>query len=138
MRLYLIGEFDDLPLHIVVETTTELADAFGRVRGYRFVTLGELKAMPGGREALRDWYEGDDRVFRERTRYLQEAIDREEARFDEMSSSEREAWLRPRLLKAGHHPADVDRMLRERRRRGFRVLESEDAVDGDEATRRSG
>jgi hypothetical protein len=119
----MIGEFTDLPLHVVAETTGELADAFGHVEGYRFVTRPELESLPYGPEALESWYAGDDQVFREHTRHLQEAIDQEEARFDQMSPAEREAWLRPRLLDAGHHPGEVERMMRDRRRRGFRVVE---------------
>ncbi len=123
MRLYLIGEFTDLPVHIVVETSAELADAFGHVTGYRFVTRPELEALPGGTDALAAWYAGDDHVFREHTRHLQEAIDAEEAEFDRMSPAEREAWLRPILLDAGHPATEVERLMRERRRRGLRVIE---------------
>jgi hypothetical protein len=131
MRLFLIGEFEDLPVHVAAETTTELADAFGRVDGYRFVTYAELEHLPGGREALRAWDIGDDAIFREHTRLLQETIDAEETTFDDMPAAEREAWLRPRLLDAGHHPEEVERMMRERRRKGFRV------VDADGSTGRS-
>jgi hypothetical protein len=125
VRLFLIGEHDDLPLHVAAETTPELADAFGRVDGYRFVTSAELVRLPGGREALRAWDVGDDSVFREHTRLLQETIDAEETTFDEMAPTEREAWLRPRLLDAGHHPAEVERLIRERRRKGFRVVDAD-------------
>jgi hypothetical protein len=125
MRLFLIGEFEDLPLHIAVETTPELTDAFGRVHGYRFVTDAELVRLPGGREALRAWDGGDDGVFREHTRRLQETVDAEETNFDDMAPAEREAWLRPRLLDAGHHPEEVERMMRERRRKGFRVIDAD-------------
>jgi hypothetical protein len=123
--MYLIGEFTDLPLHVVVETAAELVDAFGRVEGYRFVTHPELEALPGGRDALAAWYAGDDHAFREHTRHLQEAIDAEEIGFDEMSPSQREAWLRPRLLDAGHPPAEVERLMRDRRRRGFRLVSTD-------------
>jgi hypothetical protein len=134
VRVFLIGEFTDLPLHVVAETTGELADAFGHVHGYRFVTRPELEALPAGRDALAAWYALDDDVFREHTRHLQEAIDQEEARFDEMSPAEREAWLRPRLIDAGHHPGDVERMMRDRRRRGFRVVDEETPPDEPGAT----
>ena len=132
MRLYLIGEFADLPLHVAVETTAELADAFGRVHGYRFVTPPELMTMPGGPEALEAWHAGDDRAFREHTRHLQEAIDAEEDEFDRMTPADREAWLRPRLLDAGHDPGEVERLMRDRRRRGLRVVEvgDEGSEDG--------
>ena len=132
MRLYLIGEFTDLPLHVVAETTGELADAFGHVHGYRFVTRPELEALPEGKDALAAWYAGDDRAFREHTRHLQEALDAEEQEFDRMSPAEREAWLRPRLIDAGHPPGDVERMMRDRRRRGLRVVdaEPEDRTEG--------
>ena len=125
MRLYLIGEFSDLPLHVVAETTGELADAFGRVHGYRFVTRPELETLPVGADALAAWYAGDDGAFRQHTRHLQEALDAEEAEFDRMSAAEREAWLRPRLLDAGHPPGDVERMMRDRRRRDFRLVDQE-------------
>jgi hypothetical protein len=125
MRLFLVGELEDLPLHVAVETTPELADAFGHVHGYRFVTDAELDGMPGGREALRAWDIGDDAVFREHTRWLQETIDAEETNFDDMAPAEREAWLRPRLLDAGHHPAEVERMMREHRRNGFRIIDAD-------------
>lgn len=131
MRLYLIGEFIDLPLHVVVETSAELADAFGHVTGYRFVTRPELEALPGGEAALAAWYGGDDHVFREHTRHLQEAIDAEEVEFDRMSPAEREAWLRPILLDAGHSAPEVERLMRERRRRGFRVIEPVPGEDPD-------
>ncbi len=125
MRLYLIGELDELPLHVVTEVAAELADAFGRVHGYRFVTRPELEALPGGREALAAWFAGDDRVFRQRTRDLQRALDAQERILDLMSPSERDARLRPRLLEAGHHPSEIDRQLRDRRRRGFRIVEGD-------------
>jgi hypothetical protein len=123
MRLFLIGELEELPIHVALETTAELADAFGRVHGYRFVTRAELERLPGGREALADWFAHDDRVFREHTRMLQESIDAEEQDFDAMSAVERESWLRPRLLDAGHHPEEVERLMREHRRKGFRVID---------------
>jgi hypothetical protein len=126
VRLYLIGELPDLPLHIVVETTGELADAFGRVEGYRFVPHSELERLPGGTEALAAWYAGDDRSFREHTIALQAHHDAEESGFDLMTASEREAWLRPRLLEAGHPPAEVERLLQERRREGLRVVPDQD------------
>lgn len=135
MRLYLIGELPDLPLHVVVETSAELADAFGRVEGYRFVTRPELEALAGGPEALSAWYGGDDHVFRERTRHLQEAIDAEEAGFDAMTPAEREAWLRPRLIDAGHHPGEVERLMRDRRRRGFRVVGADAGAVADRSER---
>ena len=123
MRLFFVGEFTDLPLHVVAETTAELADAFGHVHGYRFVTRPELEALSGGSEALAAWSAGDDETFRAHTRHLQEAIDAEEVEFDRMSPAEREAWLRPKLLDAGHHPGDVERMMRDRRRRGMRLVD---------------
>src|SRR4029079_17606399 len=125
VRLFFIGEFTDLPLHVVAETTGELADAFGHVHGYRFVTRPELESLPGGKDALVAWYEGDDQTFRAHTRHLQEAIDEEEAAFDEMSPADREAGLRPRLLDAGHNAGEVERLMRDRRRRGFRVVDAE-------------
>jgi len=138
VRLYLIGEFTDLPLHVVVETAAELADAFGHVHGYRFVTLPELEALAGGRDALAAWNAGDDEIFREHTRHLQEAIDAEEAAFDEMTPAEREAWLRPRLLDAGHNPREVERLMRDRRRRGLRIIEDADppALEDDAGSER--
>jgi hypothetical protein len=123
VRLFFIGEFTDLPLHVVAETTGELADAFGHVNGYRFVTRPELESLPGGRDALAAWYAGGDQAFRTHTRHLQEALDEEEAAFDEMSPAEREAWLRPRLLDAGHNPREVEKLMRDRRRRGFRLVD---------------
>ena len=135
MRLFFVGEFTDLPLHVVAETTGELADAFGHVLGYRFVTRPELESLPGGKDALAAWYAGDDRVFREHTRHLQQALDEEEIEFDRMSPTEREAWLRPRLLDAGHHPGEVERMMRDRRRRGFRLVDTD--VDAPTADDRS-
>ena len=142
MRLFLIGEFTDLPLHIVVETSAELVDAFGRVHGYRFVTRPELEALPEGRNALSAWFAGDDRTFREHTRHLQEAIDAEENEFDAMTPVEREAWLRPRLLDAGHNAGEVERLMRDRRRRGLRIIEpptrSPDDASGEREGERSG
>ena len=129
MRLYLIGEFSDLPLHVVAETTGELADAFGHVHGYRFVTRPELEALPDGVDALAAWYAGDDGAFRQHTRHLQVALDAVEAEFDRMSPAAREAWLRPRLLDAGHPPGDVERMMRDRRRRGFRLVDAEEGPE---------
>jgi len=130
VRLYLIGEIDGLPLHVAVETTPELADAFGRVHGYRFVTRPELERLPGGREALDAWGREDDHAFRAHTRRLQETIDDEERGFDRMTPSEREAWLRPRLLDAGRNPLEVETMMRERRRKGFRLVAGDDDPPG--------
>ena len=125
MRLYLIGELEDLPLHVVVETTAELADAFGRVEGYRFVTRAELELLTGGAEAISSWYEGDDRTFREHTRFLQRALDAEETEFDRMTQAAREGLLRPRLLDAGHPPTEVERLIRQGRRRGIRIVQDD-------------
>ena len=139
MRLFLIGEFTDLPLHVVVETSAELADALGRVHGYRFVTRPELEALPGGRDALRAWFAGDDGVFRAHTRHLQEAIDAEEVEFDRMTPAEREAWLRPRLLDAGYAPNVVERLMRDRRRKGLRIVAAGGgAAAGDPSDERGG
>jgi hypothetical protein len=125
VRLYLIGEIEGLPLHVAVETTAELADAFGRVLGYRFVTRPELEHLPGGLDALQAWDGKDDQTFRRHTRWLQETLDAEERSFDVMTPAEREEWLRPRLLDAGRLPAEIETLMRERRRKGFRVLSSE-------------
>src|SRR5687768_9338722 len=68
MRLYLIGEVDDAPLHVALETAVDLADGLAKIDGYRFVTRPELEALPHGREALAIWEAGDDAIFESRTR----------------------------------------------------------------------
>jgi hypothetical protein len=123
VRLYLIGDVEDAPLHVALEVAEDLALGLARIDGYRFVTRLELEALPGGREALRAWDAGDDVVFEARTRAFAEEMSAREARFDAMSDRERAAHLRDRLLAAGVEPARVEDMVRERRRKGLRIVD---------------
>lgn len=127
VRLYLIGEVEDAPLHVALEVAEDLAYGLVRIHGYRFVTRRELEALPHGREALRAWRAGDDTVFEARTRAFAEEMSAEEDRLDSMSDRERAAHLRDRLLAAGLEPARVEEMLRERRRRGLRIAGTDPA-----------
>jgi hypothetical protein len=128
MRLYLIGEVDDAPLHIALETALDLADGLAKIDGYRFVTRPELEALPHGREALAIWEAGDDVVFESRTRAFSDDAWAKEQHFDAMSDAEKAEYLRGRLLAAGLDPAKVHGLVRERRRKGLRI-----AGDGEAA-----
>jgi hypothetical protein len=123
MRLYLIGEMDDAPLHVALETAVDLADGLAKIDGYRFVTRPELEALPHGRAALAIWEAGDDTVFEARTRAFADDAWAKEQHFDAMSDAEKAEYLRGRLLAAGLDPAKVHGLVRERRRKGLRIAD---------------
>ena len=123
MRLYLIGEMDDAPLHVALETAVDLADGLAKIDGYRFVTRPELEALPHGRAALAIWEAGDDAVFEARTRAFSDDAWAKEQHFDAMSDAQKAEYLRGRLLAAGLDPAKVHRLVRERRRKGLRIAD---------------
>jgi hypothetical protein len=123
MRLYLIGEVDDAPLHVALETAVDLADGLAKIDGYRFVTRPELEALPHGREALAIWEAGDDAVFEARTRAFGDDAWAKEQHFDAMTDAEKAEYLRGRLLAAGLDPAKVHGLVRERRRKGLRIAD---------------
>jgi hypothetical protein len=123
MRLYLIGEMDDAPLHVALETAVDLADGLAKIDGYRFVTRPELEALPHGRAALAIWEAGDDAVFEARTRAFADDAWAKEQHFDAMSDGEKAEYLRGRLLAAGLDPAKVRGLVRERRRKGLRIAD---------------
>jgi hypothetical protein len=135
MRLYLIGEVDDAPLHVALETAVDLADGLAKIDGYRFVTRPELEALPHGREALAIWEVGDDSAFEARTRAFSDDAWARERHFDSMSEAEKAEYLRGRLLAAGLDPAKVHGLVRERRRKGLRIAgepEAAQSSDGPE------
>lgn len=123
MRLYLIGEMDDAPLHIALETAVDLADGLAKIDGYRFVTRPELDALPHGRAALAIWEAGDDAVFEARTRAFSDDAWAKEQHFDAMNEAQKAEYLRGRLLAAGLDPAKVHGLVRERRRKGLRIAD---------------
>ncbi|MEX2407406.1 MAG: hypothetical protein WD834_08695 [Actinomycetota bacterium] len=128
MRLYLIGEMDDAPLHVALETAVDLADGLAKIDGYRFVTRPELEALPHGRAALAIWEAGDDAVFEARTRAFADDEWAKEKHFDAMSETQRAEYLRGRLLAAGLDPAKVHGLVRERRRKGLRIADEHEAT----------
>lgn len=128
MRLYLIGEVDDAPLHVALETAVDLADGLAKIDGYRYVTRPELEALPHGREALAIWEAGDDTVFESRTRAFSDDAWAKEQHFDAMSDAEKAEYLRGRLLAAGLDPAKVHGLVRERRRKGLRIAGEPEAA----------
>jgi hypothetical protein len=132
MRLYLIGEMDDAPLHVALETAVDLADGLAKIDGYRFVTRPELEALPHGREALAIWEAGDDAVFESRTRAFSDDAWAKERHFDAMSDAEKAEYLRSRLLAAGLDPAKVHGLVRERRRKGLRIAGDPEAAPSPE------
>lgn len=123
MRLYLIGEVDDAPLHVALETAVDLADGLAKIDGYRFVTRPELEALPHGRAALAIWEAGDDAVFEARTRAFSDDAWAKEQHFDAMSDAQKAEYLSGRLLAAGLDPAKVHGLVRERRRKGLRIAD---------------
>lgn len=128
MRLYLIGEVDDAPLHVALETAVDLADGLAKIDGYRFVTRPELEALPHGREALAIWEAGDDSAFEARTRAFSDDAWAKEQHFDSMSEADKAEYLRGRLLAAGLDPAKVHGLVRERRRKGLRIAGEPDTA----------